>query len=134
MFKELLPSETNKNICEPSTNTVQSDTSKDELWTKNFLLDELHVYLEGFRDRDNNRKYEELAKKLIYRIPIYRPPPPFVINKADLSARLLIELKAYHEVARNEILKDAVGRIFENIDERYYIQSVKRILNVELRE
>ena len=105
-----------------------------EPWTTEHVNDELHYHLERFKDKSNNRKYEEQARRLIYRIPIYRPTPTFIVNKIDLSPRLILELLAYTEVARTEILKNAVGRIFENIDERYYIQSVKRLLSVELRE
>jgi hypothetical protein len=136
MCQDTLPFEINKNICGSlqDNGTKVPKPSQEELWTTQCVIDELHCYLERLRDKDNNKKYEEQARRLIYKIPIHRPAPTFIVNKIDLSPRLRLELLAYTEVARTEILKNAVGRIFENIDERYYIQSVKRLLSVELRE
>ncbi|CAN5147078.1 hypothetical protein BH18THE2_BH18THE2_35780 [soil metagenome] len=136
MCQDTLPFEINKNICGPlgDNGTKVPKASQEEIWTTQCVIDELHCYLERLRDKDNNKKYEEQARRLIYKIPIHRPAPTFIVNKTDLCTRLIIELLAYPEEARNEILKSAVGRIFENIDERYYIQSVKRLLSVELCE
>jgi len=99
-------------------------------WTTNYLIEELHCYLELFEDENKDRKYERQAKDLIYRIPIYRPVPTYVIDKKNLTERLIRELQSYGLRERDELLKTAVGRIFENINERYFIQSVKRLLKI----
>jgi hypothetical protein len=104
------------------------------LWTTSYLIEELHCYLESFEDVYKDRKYERQAKDLIYRIPVYHPVPTYVIDKKDLTERLIKELQIYGLRERNELLKIAVGRIFENINERYFIQSVKRLLKIEVRE
>jgi hypothetical protein len=103
-------------------------TDEGSLWTTQRVIDELHYHLECFKDRN----FEEQAKHLLYRIPVYRPVPPFVLSKKDLTERLKKELSSYDEESRQDILKTAIGRIFENIDERYFIQSVKKLLRVEL--
>jgi hypothetical protein len=132
--KELYPENEIRSSSAGSHTTLNAAYLQEEPWTTERVKDELHYYLERFKDKNNNRKYEEQARRLIYKIPIYRPTPPFIVDKKDLSTRLIIELQGSAEKTRNEILKSAVGRIFENIDERYYIQSVKKLLNVELRE
>ena len=61
-----------------------------EAWSTGRLIDELFLELDNVREIDEKsgttkRKYEEQAKWLIYRIPVYRPAPAFVINLSDLS-------------------------------------------------
>jgi hypothetical protein len=101
-------------------------------WTTEKVIDELHYYLESFRDKDNNTKYEKQTIDLRYRIPVYHPVPSFIINEGDLTDRLRKELTSYDACSREEILKAAVGRIFQNINDRYYFKSVKRLLKVEI--
>ncbi len=84
--------------------------------------------LEAFIDDNKEKKYQNQAKDLIYKIPVYIPVPSFIIYKKDLSDRLKDELADYTEKAREDILKTAVGRIFENINQRYFLQSVKNCL------
>ena len=84
-------------------------------------------------DQENNKKYEKQAQKLIYKIPIYRDMP-FIIVQKDLSPRLVRELATYDEASRQEVLKAAVGRIFEPIDIIYFKQSVEKLLRVEVRD
>ncbi|MGI8833107.1 MAG: hypothetical protein ACR2IS_10785 [Nitrososphaeraceae archaeon] len=89
------------------------------------------IYLSRLSSHYNSTQASPTSGIHNYKITAINRP---VSCKTDLCTRLIIELLAYPEEARNEILKSAVGRIFENIDERYYIQSVKRLLSVELCE
>jgi|SRR5215212_9455149 len=78
--------------------------------------------------------YEKQANELMYRIPIYRPTPFFEIKISDLNEQVKKELDA-RWAYKNEIdyiLKEAVGRIFRNINERYFLLSVKPLLQVRL--
>jgi hypothetical protein len=84
--------------------------------------------------RVDNNIYEERARSLIYQIPVHRPTPFFEIKISDLNQQIKKELdnRWDHKPAIDYILKESVGRIFENIDERYFLLSVKRLLKVRL--
>lgn len=109
---------------------------EEEKWTTEMLIDELFLCLITVRVEENNhlRMYEEQAKYLIYRIPIYQPTPSFIICKRDLTDRLKKELESLDQKSRKSAVKESVGRIFEGINKRYYLLSVRNLLNVELKE
>ena len=93
------------------------ENSDTKLWTTEAVIDKLELQLHSVVDQENNKKYKKQAEKLIYKIPIYRGPA-FVIIRRDLTSRLIMELTSYDETSQQEILKAAVGRIFETIDPR----------------
>ena len=76
-------------------------------------------------------KYYNQALALRKWIPIARPAPAFVINMSDLSSRIIAELKTIEDP--QDVLKEAVGRIFENIDSVQYHLSIARLLEVVLK-
>jgi hypothetical protein len=76
-------------------------------------------------------KYYNQALALRRWIPRARPAPAFVIESCDLSARVVAELKILDDP--QIILKQAVGRIFENIDELQYHMAISRALEVVLK-
>jgi hypothetical protein len=114
----------------------EHNDGKEEVWTTQRLIDELYLRLIDVRDgmNENIRKYEEQARYLIYRIPIYKPTPSFLISKKDLTVRLIQELESLDQISRKKVLKDAADRIFEGINKRYYLLSVRNLLDVELIE
>jgi hypothetical protein len=77
--------------------------------------------------------YYDQAGFLLHRIPVYEPVPAFIISLADLTDRIRLELEASSKRGRREVLREAVGRLFENIDYNYFHLSVKSRLVVELR-
>jgi hypothetical protein len=78
-------------------------------------------------------KYYRQARELMKWIPIARPPLVFVINISDLSLKLIKELEAWiNHPTFSYILKEAAGRIFENLDFSRYHQSIARCLKVRL--
>ena len=95
-------------------------------------IDELYLCLMKVEDN----RYEKQAMKIFYLIPIYRPPPFFDIRISDLNEQVKKELddrwKHKHEI--NHILKTSVGKIFLNINQDYFLLSVKRLLKVRLVE
>ena len=114
-----------------------------EQWTEAYLIDELFLQLactkktSVARNRITRKymtvtdyKYYNQAKALHRWIPLARPPPEFVVNLSDLSTRMIAELKALQNA--QDVLKQAVGRLFENIDERQYHQSIASQLRVRL--
>jgi hypothetical protein len=76
-------------------------------------------------------KYYQQALSLRKWIPIARPAPEFVVNISDLSARIVAELKILDD--SQIVLKQAVGRIFENIDTCQYHLSIAQFLEVVLK-
>ena len=137
--------------------TIQNIAEKDinnesrELWTVEAVVDELAYRLCTFKiaaiactldfnklnyDKYNengneiytSNKYIKQAEQLIYRIPIWRPPPEFLVNLGDLTFRLRAELrqllksKSYETV--NYIMQHALAVVFECVNERYFYLSI----------
>ena len=109
-----------------------------ERWSENCLIDALFLELATTKKlvSHNGRcgiivhKYYNQAKTLLKWIPIARPPPEFIVNLSDLSSRVIAELKTIENP--EDILKQAVGRVFENIDELQYHLSTASKLTVRL--
>jgi hypothetical protein len=77
----------------------------------------------------SNRHYVKQAFHYL-KIGAFRPVPEFRISLSDLSPELLKELAALDNKTREFVLKQAVGRIFEDINAQLYHNSVSRVLNV----
>lgn len=114
-----------------------------EQWTTACLTEELFLQLAcnkktAVAQNRISRKYMMVTDYKYYRqalelrrwIPIARPAPKFVVYLSDLSTRVVAELRCLSDP--QDVLKQAVGRIFENIDERQYHQSIAGQLKVEL--
>jgi hypothetical protein len=99
-------------------------------WTNDRLTEELYLCLM----KSPNTDYQKKAFDLIYKIPVYRPTPCFEIKISDLSASVKRELDLIwtHKRELDFILKQAVSRIFANVNERYFLLSVKHLLQVRL--
>jgi hypothetical protein len=80
------------------------------------------------------QKYYRQARELMKWIPIARPAPEFVINARDLSPKVIeeLEVRANNPDAIGYVLKQAVGRIFENLDFNFYHLSISRSLRVRM--
>jgi hypothetical protein len=98
---------------------------KSSPWTKERIKDELYIELVSLKI-DGERKYENQANYLIYKIPIYRPTPCFIINKSDLSKPLLKELSSLSHKDLDKIIKDVVSDLYESIDRDYFLLQIKR--------
>ena len=81
----------------------------------------------------SNRHYVNQAFHYL-KIGILRPVPEFLISLSDLSPKLVKELAALDKKTREFVLKQAVGRIFEDINAKLYHNSISRVLNVRLVE
>jgi hypothetical protein len=71
------------------------------------------------------RLYEEQVRYKMYRIPIFRPSPVFVIHLKHLDDRLKRELSTLDRENRDFVVREAIGKIFEQVDKRFYFQSAK---------
>jgi hypothetical protein len=76
-------------------------------------------------------KYYNQALVLRKWILFSRPVPKFVIEMCDLSTRVVAELMVLNH--SQIVLKQAVGRIFENIDAVEYHMSIAQYLEVVLK-
>ena len=111
-------------------------------WSKEKLIDELFLHLMRVQEIVTNdsgdkirvRKYHWRATELERWIPIARPPPEFIVDKSDFKDRLRKELldEITSNDARQDALKEAVGRIFENLNFERYQLSIARNLKVRL--
>jgi hypothetical protein len=99
-----------------------------DYWTQERLTDELYLCLMKLES------YRRQAYNLLYRIPIHEPTPIFKIKISDINEQIQKELtdRWNYKQEIDYILKEAVGRLFSNLNERYFLLSVKRLLQVEL--
>jgi hypothetical protein len=130
-----------------------------ELWSTETIVDELTISLldttavfcminsnKGVSDRKwveeanrcNNgngvlrRLYEQQAIYKMYRMPIYRPPPVFVVYLKHLDYRLKQEIAKLDKWSKDYVMKEAIGRIFKHVDRRFYFLSAKPLLEWRL--
>ena len=130
------------------TTTIDITTDVDEkaFLTIEALVDELFLCLvktqEIVTNKENGgrqltvRKYYRQGRDLIKWIPIAKPTPPFIIYISHLTLQVKTELDELALSSPDDlsyILRQAAGRIFENLDFSYYHLSVARSLKVRLR-
>lgn len=117
-------------------------TLSTEEWTSNYTKESLTYELATTIDYLVNeygeylaaRPYYDQARYLIHKIAVYNPRPTFKIYLNHLGDKLKQQLEGYDKRTLVYILKQAVGQIFEDIDSRYYHNSVANLLDVELVE
>ena len=129
-----------------SVKAITNNKSQEE-WTIEAVIDELAYTLCTFKtaavactldfnNKDYNQynengnelyitnKYIKQAEQLIYRIPIWQPPPEFLVSISDITPRLRSELLDLHrsksDRTLNYIMQHAIAVVFEGIDERYF--------------
>lgn len=98
------------------------------------LCDELFLQLISTQYQDENtgklkRNYVKQAKDLIYKIPVYNPPPIFEVHLSDIrDDKIRHELAGLNDTDLDDIMRDSIGRVFESIDDHYYNLSVRNRL------
>jgi hypothetical protein len=138
-------------------NNTASDSNKDIETSGNFfgnlagyndiesftiggLIDDVYLDLvctkETVTDNSGRRivsnKYYLQAWKLQGLISVGRPPPYFVIMLSDLNPKLKQALNDLDDETKNYVLNQAISRIFENINPRFYHLSIARRLRWKL--
>jgi hypothetical protein len=116
-----------------------------EVWSTEAMVDELTISLRDIKTSfclvnksDVNvgtlsrSLYESQAKYKMYRIPIFRPLPAFVIHLKHLDYRLKKELVSLDKETLDYVIKESAGRICEGINKRYFLLSVKPLLRWRL--
>jgi hypothetical protein len=110
-----------------------------ERWTEECLIDALFLELATTKSLVSHNGRCDIIIHIYYNqalalrkwISIARPPPAFVVDSSDLSTRVVAELKVLNRP--QIILKQAVGRIFENVDELQYHMAIAMALEVVLK-
>jgi hypothetical protein len=64
--------------------------------------------------------YLQQAEERLYKVNVSQPLPKFVIFPEDIPAGLTKELKSIGKVKMNEVITNAVRRLYESIDFDYY--------------
>jgi hypothetical protein len=109
-------------------------------WSRSYLVDRLKQNLATVEDREiflsnfviDNRKYYNRAYHFL-KIGVFKPVPGFVVNLSDLTPKLIEELYQLDDYDRNYVLKQATGRIFEDVNFELYHNSVSNVLKVRLQ-
>lgn len=117
-----------------------TDGEDREYCTIEYLVDSLLLKLAATREfvvtSDGRgvtvRKYYHRALRLWRSIPVAKPVPEYIVNLVDLTPRIAIELKTLDKSDCNYVIKQAVGRIFENIHFKSYHMNIARRLKVRL--
>jgi hypothetical protein len=104
--------------------------------TKACLVDCLKQHLASIESEeegeyDNRKYYNQAHDQLI--IGAFKPVPYFLIYLSDLTPKLIRELHSLDCRDRQFVLKQAVGRIFEDVNFEIYHNSVSRVLIVKLQ-
>jgi hypothetical protein len=130
----------------PSASDILSgQQGEDEVWFDSYLIDQIHIALaKATGDSDEvgtttsgtgaarPRKYLEQARKLL---PVaFLGKSPFIINVSDLTPRIVDELSKRDADSRGYILRQAAGRIFEEVNFDLYHLIVAKGLRVRLEE
>jgi hypothetical protein len=128
--------------------------AEEEEWSDSYLVDNLKQHLALVQlskskvqtdlldtgDKFNtyfclisNRHYVNQAFHYL-KIAVLRPVPEYLVSLSDLSPKLVQELVSLNGKERKFVLKQAVGKIFEDINSSLYHSSVSRVLDVRLVE
>jgi hypothetical protein len=131
-----------------SDNLLISLEDKDKLdlhsepWITSYIVDRLKRHLATIDLKNtggdtkrvfDSRKYYNQAHDYL-KIGAFKPVPSFPVHISDLSPKLVRELSQLNREDRKFVLKQAVGRIFEDINSGLYHDSVSRVLEVKLVE
>jgi len=68
----------------------------------------------------------------MYRIPVFRPPPIFIVYLKHLDDRLKKELANLDRETKDFVMREAIGRIYEQVNKQFFLLSVKPLLKWRL--
>ena len=120
--------------------TLIYEEKQKEIWTTNKIIEELHYNFISTKGYDGLRKYEQQARFLLYRIPIWRrsdtgnkQPPIFTIDLKDIPEEVKEQFTLISKTEAKYIVKEAVSLLFENLgakEKEYFIKNVRHLLEV----
>jgi hypothetical protein len=110
-------------------------------WLTSYTIDHLKQHLATYTELKTNSEGKTTEIRIYYdqalqmlKIGAYKPAPPYVIQFAHLTPRLQIELDQLLDIDLKYVLKQAVSRIFEDINLQLYHNSISRVLWVVLQK
>lgn len=119
-------------------------SDEEYMWSVNKFEDELFQSLANFTVLSDNRgvsvethPYYDQAREWMYLIPVLKPSPAFEINQTDLSDEIRKRVIEFERESRScphlfeGAIVNAVGKLFENLNARYYHESVRKCLVVK---
>jgi len=120
---------------------VTSEITIDLFWSTNCVIDILKQHLATIVYEITNsdgktvegRKYYDQTEYLQHRIAVYKPTPIFKIYLSDLSPEIVKELHNLDIQTRQFVIKQAVGRIFEDLNPELYHNSISSVLKVGMQ-
>src|SRR4051812_8191287 len=99
-----------------------STADQKEIWSTNKIIEELHYEIISVKGEDGLRKYEEKAKFLLYRIPVWKDPttgkpPQFIIEIKDITEEVKEQIVdvSYDESYLKDVIKESASILFENL-------------------
>ena len=116
-----------------------SEAYQKEYWNTKKIIEELHHNLITTRQEDGLRKYEEKARFLLYKIPVWKDsttgkPPQFIIEIKDITEKVEEQIANVSDVQSiRAIVKESISRLFENLgpkEKEYFNKSVRHLLRV----
>ena len=117
-----------------------SNEERKKVWNTSKTIEELHCNLISAKRDDGLRKYEEMARFLLYRIPIWRKPetankqpPDFIIDIKDISEKVKEHLASFPKGEAVAVVKEAISLLFENLgpkEKEYFNKNVRHLLEV----
>jgi hypothetical protein len=110
-------------------------------WLTSYIIDQLKQHLANVRyilrnskdETVEGRKYYDQARRM-QNIGAFRPTPSFIIHLSELTPKLIKEISQLDNATRGYVLRQAVGRIFEDINSELYHNSISKVLKVRLED
>jgi hypothetical protein len=110
-------------------------------WLTSYIIDRLKQHLANVRytlindklGTAEGRKYYDQAYRM-QNIGAFKPTPSFIIHLSDLTPKLKKEISELDNQTRGYVLRQAVGRIFEDLNPKLYHDSISKVLVVKLEE
>ena len=122
---------------------IEYQSKEEEIWSTSKIIEELHYNLISIKGEEYGlQKYEELAKFLLPRIPVWRipsesgngyRPPDFIIELKDIAEEVKKQLASLPKEDKVTIIKQAVSILFENLgpkEKEYFNKNVRHLLRV----
>jgi hypothetical protein len=122
-----------------------SSVSELEYWSEACLIDQITLQLASVTYRVTHEdpvthnvktltvhKYYHQASELRKYIAVAKPTPKFIVKLSDLTREIIAQLRLVENPQL--VLKQAVGRLFENICFELYHMSIAKVLQVRLEE
>jgi hypothetical protein len=121
---------------------MATNEDQKEQWATNNTIEEFHYDLITTIREDGLRKYEEQARYLLYRIPVWKDPktgdqqapPAFIVELEDVSEKVKEWIANASDIASSRaIVKESVSLLFENLgpkEKEYFNKNVRHLLRV----